>query len=60
MATVVNLHDHSVNLQPGLTWTPVTNLEINGRVGIPLGSSHTEFGEKPDRFRPELWVRYYF
>ncbi|MDZ7665546.1 MAG: hypothetical protein U5K27_09525 [Desulfotignum sp.] len=60
MATVINLHDHSFNLQPGLTWTPVTNLEINTRVGIPLGSSHTEFGEKPDRFRPEVWVRYYF
>lgn len=60
MATVFNLHDHSFNLQPGLTWTPVTNLEINGRVGIPLGSAYTEFGEKPDRFRPEVWVRFYF
>ncbi|MFO7989255.1 MAG: hypothetical protein ACQEQ5_07720 [Thermodesulfobacteriota bacterium] len=60
MATVVNLHDHSFNLLPGLTWTPVTNLEISGRVGIPLGSAHTEFGEKPDRFRPEVWMRYYF
>jgi hypothetical protein len=60
MAAVVNLHDHSFNLQPGLTWTPVTNLEINTRVGIPLGPAETEFGEKPDRFRPEIWVRYYF
>ncbi len=60
MATVVNLHDHSFNLQPGLTWTPVTNLEINTRVGIPLGPAGTEFGEKPDRFRPEIWIRYFF
>jgi hypothetical protein len=60
MGTMVNLHDHSFNLQPGLTWTPVTNLEINTRVGIPLGPARTEFGEKPDRFRPEIWVRYYF
>jgi hypothetical protein len=60
MATVVNLNDHSFNLQPGLTWTPVTNLEINARVGVPLGGAQTEFGEKPDRVRPELWVRYYF
>jgi hypothetical protein len=60
MAAMVNLHDHSVNLQPGLSWTPVTNLEINARVGIPLGPAGTEFGEKPDRFRPEIWVRYFF
>ena len=60
MAAVVNLHDHSFNLQPGLTWTPVTNLEINGRVGVPLGGAQTEFGEKPDKFRPEIWVRYFF
>ena len=60
VSAVVNLNDGSVNLQPGLTWTPVTNLEINGRIGVPLGSAQTEFGEKPDRFRPEVWVRYYF
>jgi hypothetical protein len=60
MSAVVNLNDHSLTLQPGLTWTPLTNLEFNCRVGVPMGSSHTEFGEKPDRFRPELWVRFYF
>ncbi|WP_024334306.1 hypothetical protein [Desulfotignum balticum] len=60
VSAVVNLHDHSLNLQPGLTWTPVTNLEINGRIGVPIGDAQTEFGEKPDRFRPEIWVRYYF
>jgi hypothetical protein len=59
-SSVMNLHDHSFNLQPGLTWTPVTNLEVNCRVGIPMGPAGTEFGEKPDRLRPELWVRFYF
>ena len=60
VAAVVNLQDFSFNLQPGLTWTPVTNLELNLRVGIPVGASKTEFGEKPDALRPEIWMRYYF
>jgi hypothetical protein len=60
MAITVNLHDASFNLQPGLTWTPITNLELNLRAGIPLGPSGTEYGEKADRLRPEIWARYYF
>ena len=60
VAAVVNLQDFSFNLQPGMTWTPVTNLEFNLRVGILMGASKTEFGEKPDALRPEVWVRYYF
>jgi len=59
-ATVVNLQDFSFNLQLGLTWAPVTNLELNLRVGIPMGPENTDFGEKPDAFRPEFWARYYF
>jgi hypothetical protein len=60
MAAVINVQDFSFNLQPGLTWTPVANLEFNFRVGIPMGASRPEFGEKPDILRPEVWVRYYF
>jgi hypothetical protein len=59
-AAVVNLQDFSFSLQPGMTWTAVTNLELNLRVSIPLGASKTEFGEKPDALRPEIWMRYYF
>ncbi len=60
MAAVVNLQDFSFNMQPGMTWAPITNLELNFRVGIPVGPADTEFGEKPDAVRPEIWVRYYF
>lgn len=60
IAANVNLRDWSFSLQPGMTWTPRTNLEVNLRVAIPIGPSGTEFGEKPDRFRPEVWLRYYF
>ena len=60
LTVIVNLHDLSCNLQPGMSYTPITNLELNFRVGIPIGPSGTEFGEKQDSVRPEFWVRYYF
>ncbi|MGD9123587.1 MAG: hypothetical protein PVG60_00765 [Desulfarculaceae bacterium] len=60
LAVILNLQDQSFNLQPGMTYTPVTNLEFNFRVGIPIGPAGTEFGEKPDSVRPEVWIRYYF
>jgi hypothetical protein len=60
LAVIVNLQDFSFNLQPGMTWAPVTNFELGLRVGIPIGSAHTEFGEKQDAFRPELRVIFYF
>jgi hypothetical protein len=60
LAVVFNTRDKSFNLQPGMTYIPITNMELNCRVGIPIGSSHTEFGEKPDVVRPEIWIRYYF
>jgi hypothetical protein len=60
VAAVVNLQDLSFNLQPGMTWTPVTNLDLSLRVGIPVGTSKTEFGEKPGALRSEIWMRYYF
>jgi hypothetical protein len=59
VAAVVNLQDFSFNLQHGMTWAPVTNLELNLRVGIPVGPSKTEFGEKPNEVRSEIWIRYY-
>ena len=60
LAVIVNLQDLSFNLQPGMTYTPVTNLELNFRVGIPFGPAGTEFGEKEDAARIETWLRYYF
>lgn len=60
LSSMINLRDLSFNLQPGLTWAPVTDLEVNLRMGIPIGPANTEFGEKPDAFRTEFWLRYYF
>jgi hypothetical protein len=60
LATIVNLTDFSFNLQPGLTWAPVTNLQLDLRIGIPVGPPGTEFGEKQDSLRPELRLDWYF
>jgi hypothetical protein len=60
IALMASLQDGSFNVQPGLTWTPLTDLELNFRVAVPVGPADTEFGEKPDACRPEVWVRYYF
>jgi hypothetical protein len=57
---ITNLQDYSFNLQPGMTWTPLTNLEINFRAAVPVGPSHTEYGEKTDAFRTEVWIRFHF
>ena len=60
LTAIINLRDFSYNLQPGFIWTRTTNLEISFRAGIPVGPPQTEFGEKPDALRPEIWIRYYF
>ena len=60
LTAILNLRDFSYNLQPGFIWTRTTNLEVSFRAVIPVGPPQTEFGEKPDALRPEIWVRYYF
>jgi len=60
VAVILNLQDWSYNLQPGMTYAPVTNLELSFRVNIPIGPAGTEFGEKLDALRPEVRVSYYF
>ncbi|MCB2187066.1 MAG: hypothetical protein KQJ78_11655 [Deltaproteobacteria bacterium] len=60
LAVILNLQDQSFNLQPGMTYTAVTDLELNFRMGIPFGPAGTEFGEKQDAVRTEIWARYYF
>ncbi len=60
LSFLVNLEDLSFNVAPGLTYSPVTNLEFNLRVIAPIGNMGTEFGEKLDDLRSEIWLRWYF
>lgn len=60
VAFIVNLDDLSFSLGPGLTYAPITNLELNLRVVAPVGGTGTEYGEKLDDLRSEVWARWYF
>jgi hypothetical protein len=60
LTTMVNLDDHSFQINPELLYTGVKNLELRLRYFALVGGSGTEFGEKPNSRRLELRVRYYF
>jgi hypothetical protein len=57
---ILNLDDKSFTLTPELLYTGITNLELRLRTGFIVGSSGTEFGEKPNDFRLDFRIRYYF
>lgn len=59
LTSIVNLTDGSFNLIPELVHSPVTNLEMRLRgVGL-FGGQGTEYGEKQNDYRLELWVPYF-
>lgn len=60
VTAIVNLDDHSVSLTPDLVYTGITNLELRVRAVFTHGDRNTEFGEKPNRRRIEVYARWYF
>jgi hypothetical protein len=60
LTTMINLDDHSFQVNPELLYTGVKNLELRLRYFALVGGSGTEFGEKPNSRRLELRLRYYF
>lgn len=60
LTTTVNLGDFSLSLSIGGSYMITDNLELNARTIIPLGGAGTEFGEKLDVGRVEVYLRFYF
>jgi hypothetical protein len=60
LTAIVNMVDHSFVLIPELLYSPRTNLELRLRGSVFVGGQDTEYGEKPNDYRVELRVRYYF
>jgi hypothetical protein len=61
VTSIYNLHDRSFQVTPELLYAPITNLEFRLRTGLLVaGSKNSEFGEKPNDYRVELRMRYYF
>jgi hypothetical protein len=60
-ATVIfNLADGSASWAPEVTYTGLTNLELRLKASILTGGDGDEFGEKRNRVRLELRMRYFF
>jgi hypothetical protein len=57
---IMNLNDKSVSISPELLYTGITNLELRLKGIALVGQNGSEYGEKPNDYRVELRVRYYF
>ncbi len=55
-----NLDDQSFSLSPELLYTGIDNLELRLKGTFLSGSDGSEYGAKPNDYRLELRVRYYF
>lgn len=60
VTAIMNLDDRSFSITPELLYTGITNLELRFRLYALNGDSQTEFGEKQNLRRVELYARYYF
>jgi hypothetical protein len=60
ITTIMNLNDKSLSISPELLYTGITNLELRLKAFGLVGRKGTDFGEKPNDYRVELRVRYYF
>lgn len=60
LAAIVNIEDHSYSLIPELLYTRITNLELRLRASRVGGDAGTDFGERQNRMRIELSMRWHF
>lgn len=60
LTIIMNLDDQSFQISPELLYTGFTNFELRLKGTALIGQKGTEFGEKPNDYRIELRVRYYF
>jgi len=60
LTAIANLLDGSTSVAPELTYKGITNLELRLKAAILLGGKGYEFGEKPNRYRVEARIRYFF
>ncbi len=60
VTTIMNLNDKSLSISPELVYAGVKNLELRLKGAALFGQNGSEYGEKPNDYRIELRVRYYF
>jgi hypothetical protein len=57
---IANADDKSFSFTPELLYTGITNLELRFRTAFINGSRGSEFGDKPNDYRVDFRIRYYF
>jgi hypothetical protein len=57
---IVNLRDESYTFIPEVVYTGISDLELRGRLAVLVGGDDTDFGERPNNWRAELRLRYFF
>ena len=60
IAAMVNLQDRSYQVAPELLYTGINNLELRARLYLLHGGESTDFGEKQNSRKFEVYARYYF
>lgn len=57
---IMNWQDHSYQVTPELQYTGINNLELRFRAFFLFGGKSTDFGEKQNSRKLEVYARYYF
>ncbi|MBM9537922.1 hypothetical protein JWG43_12645 [Desulfobulbus alkaliphilus] len=60
LIAIVNLGDGSYSLTPELTYSGITNWELQMRFSVLNGGALSEYGEKQNRNKLEFRLRYFF
>jgi hypothetical protein len=55
-----NLDDNSYSISPELNYDGIDDLSLRLRLTVPIGDPLTEWGEKPNDYKVEFRLRYYF
>jgi hypothetical protein len=55
-----NLDDNSYSISPELNYDGIDPLSLRLRLTVPIGDPLTEWGEKPNDYKAEFRLRYYF
>ncbi len=60
ITAMMNVQDRSYQLTPELLYTGVKNLDLRMRLFLLQGGAATDFGEKQNSSKLEVYARYYF
>jgi hypothetical protein len=60
VTAIVNVQDRSFQVTPELLYTGVKNFDLRMRLYLLQGGAGTEFGEKLNSSKLEIYARYYF